>query len=506
MTILINGSKLTCNDIVHVARNSEKVALDSAVKSKINNSREVVEKYAKENKVAYGITTGVGKLCNELISREQAAQLQKNISLSHACGVGEPLSEEETRAIMITRVNMLSVGYSGISPNVVEMLVSMLNEGISPVLPRKGGVGSSGSLSIGAYIAQCISGIGNVMMEGAKVHAGEALHKKGLTPLVLQTKDCLSLINGTHSMCGIGSLAIHDLYLTIKASEIAASMSLEALYGNTAAFDKRINEAKCHPGQQVVGRNIIRMIEGSTLYKLKPRSVQDAYSYRCLPQVNGGARDLLDFAQLLIEREINSASDNPLVFADDDVILSCGNFHGEIPAIALDNTAIACAVIANLSERRISRMVDPQCSGLPAFLTPNSGLNSGLMIPQYIAASLVSEIKLMANPVCIDSIPTSGGQEDVVSNGTIAANKARTAVSNLQTIIGIELLCAAQALDLSGRQDLGRGTSAAYNCIRQHIEQLKEDRFLEPDIMAATELVASGEIVKETEKHIGSLE
>lgn len=507
MSILISGSELTCHDVVSVARNNEQVQLAPEAKSRIRASKHVVEKYVAESKVAYGITTGVGKLCNTLVSKEQAVQLQKNIALSHACGIGAPLSIAQTRAIMLIRANMLATGYSGVSLEIVAMLASMLNAGIHPILPEKGGVGSSGSLSIGAHLALAISGNGEVVVENQRIPAAEAMQRKGLTPLILQTKEALSLINGTHAMCGIGSLLISDMWDAIRSLEIAAAISLEALHGNTAAFDKRLNETKRHPQQQAASRNITRLVAGSALYTtIKPRNVQDAYSHRCLPQVHGGTRDLLAFAQLLLEREMNSAADNPLVFADDEVILSGGNFHGQIPAIALDNIAIACAVIARLAERRISRMVDPQSSSLPAFLAPNSGLNSGLMIPQYIAASLVSEIKLLANPASVDSIPTSGGQEDVVSNGTIAANKARLAVNNLQTIIGIELICAAQAMYLSGRQELGKGSEAAYHCIRKSIEPLQEDRFQEPDIIAATQLVASGALIREVERVIGKLE
>ncbi|NLK73111.1 MAG: histidine ammonia-lyase [Clostridiales bacterium] len=506
MGVVIGLKDLTCKDVVAVARFNEKVLLDQSAEDRILASRAVVDKYVKESKIAYGITTGVGKLCNTIVSPEQAAQLQTNLSMSHSCGIGEPLSEEEARAIMLIRANILSLGYSGVSLPVVKTLISMLNAGINPVLPKNGGVGSSGSLSIGAHLALAMTGKGEVFLKGERMLSDRAFMLCGLEPVTLQTKDCLCLINGTHSMCGIGILALQDLYTAVKTAEIAAALSLEAMTGNVAAFDIRINEAKKHQGQRNVALNVLRMIENSELYNLKPRSVQDAYSLRCLPQIHGGARETMMFSQSILEREINSVSDNPLILVDDETILSCGNFHGQIPAIALDNIAIACATIAKISERRISRLVDPQSSGLPAFLVKNSGLNSGYMIPQYISASLTSEIKLLANPASVDSIPTSGGQEDIVSNGTIAANKAREAVDNLQIIIGIELMCAAQALELSGRKNLGAGTAAAYKLIRQYIESLDNDRIIEPDINTAAKLVSSGELVDATEKVIGALD
>lgn len=504
--VLIGSGHLTWKDVISVARDKEKVVLISEAIDRINKSRSVVDKYVNDAKIAYGVTTGVGKLCNTIVTPEQAAQLQINLSRSHSCGIGEPLSEEEVRAIMLIRVNNFALGYSGISLQVVQAMINMLNAGIHPILPKRGGVGSSGSLSIGGHMALSIIGDSEVFMDGQRISAKEAFRQKGLEPVVLRTKDCLSLINGTHAMCGIGILALWDMWIAVRTSEIVAAISLEALNGNTDAFDMRINSAKLHQGQRDVASNILRMIEKSEIFNLRHRNVQDAYCYRCLPQVNGGARELLKFIETILEKEINSVSDNPLIFVDDDEILSGGNFHGQIPGIALDNLSIAVATIAKISERRISHMVDPQSSGLPAFLVKNSGVNSGLMIPQYIAASLASEIKLLAHPTTIDSIPTSGGQEDIVSNGTIAANKARESVDFLQYIIGIELLCAAQALDLSGRKKLGLGTFAAYSCIRKYIEMLKDDRVLEPDIKTATHLVSSGELLNETERIIGILD
>jgi len=506
MSVLIDGSRLNCAEVTSVARDKERVELGLDVMERLIASRGVVDAYVRDSRVAYGITTGVGKLCNEVISREQSVELQRNILLSHSCGVGSPLSEEEVRAIMLVRANMFAVGNSGVSPEVVDILVSMLNAGIHPVLPEKGGVGSGGSISIGAHLAMAITGNGEAIVDGQRMPSRKALESKGLKPVVLGPKDALCLLNGTHAMCGIGSLAVHDLWNAVKSAEIAAAMSLEALSGNVGPFEQVISDAKRHPGQRDAARNIRRMLEGSGLYTRAPVRVQDAYSFRCLPQNHGAAREVLSFCQTLLEREMNSASDNPLVFPEEQRIISCGNFHGEIPAMALDFLAMAAVVVANLSERRISRMVDPQSSNLPAFLVHQSGLNSGFMIPQYIAASLVSEMKLLASPVSIDSIPTSGGQEDIVSNGTIAARKAREVVEDLNSIVGIELLSAAQAMDLSGRKDFGKGTWAAYRCVREHIKPLIGDRFMEPDILSATRLVSSGTIVRETERVVGVLD
>lgn len=496
---------LTRREIVEVARNGVQVELSAAARERICKSRAVVDKYVKESIVAYGITTGVGKLCNTFVTPEQAAQLQVNLSLSHSCGVGKRLSEEESRAVMVIRVNNFARGCSGISLPIVEKMVEMLNLGLNPVLPEGGGVGSSGSLSTGGHMALAITGRGEICYRQEVLLAAEAFARAGIQPAVLETKDCLSLINGTHAMCGIGILAMEDLWKAIKVSEICTAVSLEALAGNTAAFDQRLNGSKLHKGQTDAAANIIAMLEGSEIFTMKHRNVQDAYSYRCVPQVNGGAREVLEFAEGVLKREINSVSDNPVVIAEDEVILSGGNFHGQIPGLALDNVAMAVATVSKIVERRISRLIDPQSSGLPAFLIENSGLNSGLMIPQYIAASLASEIKLLANPASTDSIPTSGGQEDVVSNGTLAAIKAREAVNRLQSMLGVEIICAAQALDLSRRVNLGKGTIAAQGCIRRHVSKLEEDRFLEPDIVEATGLVASGELVEAVEKAIGTL-
>ncbi len=504
--IIIGDKQLTFEDVVKVARYNEKVSLSDCAINRIKSSRSVVDKYVNEAKIAYGVTTGVGKLCNTIIEPEQTLQLQINLSKSHSTGICKPLSEEEVRAIMIIRINNFTLGHSGISLPVVEIMVDMLNANIHPVLPKRGGVGSSGSLSIGGHMALCITGNSEVFLNGNRMSTEEALKLNGIKPVVLQAKDCLSVINGTHAMCGIGALALWDMWIAVKTSEISAAMGLEALNGNTSAFDSRLNSAKLHKGQRDAASNILKMIEKSELYNLKHKSVQDAYCYRCIPQVDGGARELLSFAETILNNEINSVSDNPLVFSDEEEIISGGNFHGQIAGHALDSLSMAAATIAKISERRISRMVDPQSSGLPAFLVENSGLNSGFMIPQYIAASLVSEIKLLAIPAAIDSIPTSGGQEDVVSNGTISANKAKEATELLNYIIGIELACSAQALDLSGRSNLGVGTAKAFEFIRKHLKKLDCDRFLEPDLQIITSLVSSGQLIEEVEKTIGTLD
>lgn len=502
---MIGLGHLTCHDIERVARRGEHVGFTEEAMQRIKDSRGVVDRYVEESRIAYGITTGVGKLCNTIISSDQAQQLQTNISRSHACGIGDPLSEEETRSILLVRLNQFALGYSGISWDVVQTMMEMLNLGLHPVLPRGGGVGSSGSLSTGAHMALAMTGEGRIVYKGEELPATEAFKKAGLQPVVLGTKECLSLINGTHVMCGIGALAVSDLWTAIRSSEICAAVSLEALIGNTAAFDIRVQQSKAHKGQIDSANNILCLIEGSELYHLEPANVQDAYAYRCTPQVMGGARELLDHAQEMLENEINSAADNPIVLSDADLILSCGNFHGQVAGLALDLVAMAAAVVAKISERRISRMVDPQSSGLPAFLVEASGINSGFMIPQYIAASLTSEIKLLANPAATDSIPTSGGQEDVVSNGTISANKARQAAGHLFHILGIEALCAAQAMDLSGRRQLGKGTQAAYASIRGKVDKYVEDRIMEPDILAATRLIETGTLIQDTEEVIGIL-
>ena len=505
MAVIIGGN-LTCEEVLRVARFNEKIVLDPGAPERIAASRAVVDNIVAENRISYGITTGVGKLCNTLVSPENAQQLQVNISISHACGFGDPLREEEVRAIMLIRANIFTLGFSGVSIEVVEMLIEMLNAGIHPVLPKKGGIGSSGSLSIGAHLAKCMRGEGDVFFHGQRMESVHALERAGIKPYVFKAKEGLSMLNGTHAMCGIGILAYCDIMAAIKCAEITAAISLEALTGNTAAFDLRVHNAKKHPGQMATASNILRMIDGSDLYNLKPFNVQDAYSFRCLPQTHGAAREILTCVKEALEREINSASDNPIVIAKDGAVLSNGNFHGQLAAIFLDNIAIAGATIAKITERRISRLVDPQSSRLPDFLIPNSGINSGYMIPQYLSASLTAEIKLLANPVSTDSIPTSGGQEDVVSNGTISANKAREVSECLAAIVGVEMICAAQALELSGRENYGKGTGAAYACIREIIPKLVDDRVLEPEIIKATGLVSGGKYINAVETAIGALE
>ncbi len=505
MSIVIGNKDLTCNDVLKVARFKEKVELAEEAEKRILKSRELVEEYVKEGKIAYGVTTGVGKLCNTYVSPKQAEELQVNLSRSHACGVGEPLLEEEARAIMLIRLNTFSLGYSGVTIELVEMLINMLNNGVTPFLPRKAGNGSGGSLSICANLALCVRGEGRAFYQGQEMESKKALEMAGLKPIVLKAKECLCLINGTHTACGIAALAYCDLLNAVKAAEITAAINLEAISGNTAAFDERINNAKRHKGQRDAAKNINLMLTDSAIYNMKHKSVQDAYSFRCLPQIHGGVREMLDGVKYELENEINSASDNPQTLVDDKLIFSCGNFNGQLLSMFTDNLALACSVLAKITERRIARMVDPQCTGLPDFLIENSGVNSGYMIPQYVAANMEAEIKLLANPVSSDSTPVSGGQEDVNSNVTISANKARDAVDDMNTMLGVELIVAAQALELSKREDLGKGTIAAVKKIRSIVPSLESDRWLEPEIVACAKLVQSGEYVAAVEEAVGKL-
>jgi histidine ammonia-lyase len=506
--IWLNGHSLTIEDIVRVARNGYGVALDPSARAFVPRGSSMVEKWADAGETIYGITTGFGDLASTSISPELSEKLQENLLKSHSCGVGEPFPEEIVRAAMLLRINTLTRGYSGIRLKTLDQMVAYLNEGIHPVIPSQGSVGSSGDLCPLSHLAITLLGLGEVFYRGRRVPTLRALKEAGLKPLDgLGPKEGLALNNGTAMTTAVSALSLYDALELAKAVDVAAALSLEALHGVPDAFDPRIHELRPHIGQKLVASNIRRLIEGSEIVEAyRDKRVQDAYSLRCIPQVHGASRDAMDFVRQKIEIEINSVTDNPLIFPAEGEVLSGGNFHAQPIALAMDFLGIAVAELADISERRVARLVDHKLSGLPRFLIKNSGLNSGLMIPQYTCAALVSENKVLAHPASVDSIPTSANQEDHVSMGAYAARKARTIVENAQKVAAIEFLVAAQALDFSAPLKPGKGTGAAYRRIRDEVPFLEEDVILYPLIDVVLKLLCSGEVVASAEGVIGELD
>lgn len=506
MTIEV-GDALTIADVVAVARERAQVALSSRARGRMAASREVVERLVRDGATVYGITTGVGELAGVRISPAQTAALQVNIVRSHSAGVGETLSDEVARAMMLLRAHTLALGYSGIREEPVALLLAMLNRGLHPVIPSQGSVGASGDLAPLAHLALALIGEGEVRAGDAVRPAAEALRAAGLRPVTLAAKEGMALINGTQLMAACGTLAVHDARTLASSADIAGAMTCEGLHAIPDAFDAALHAVRPHPGQQASAANLRRLLEGSEMLSAgegKGR-VQDAYALRCMPQVHGASRDALAYVAGVLEIEINSATDNPLIFADGPRVISGGNFHGQPVALALDVLAIAASELASISERRIERLVNPYLSGLPPFLTQDGGLHSGLMLAQYTAAALVSENKVLSHPASVDSIPTSANQEDHVSMGAAAARKALVVVGHAQQVLGIELVCAAQAMDLHAPLRPAAGTGAAHRAVREVIPRLAGDRVLAPDLAAAKRLVAAGTLRQRVEQAIGGL-
>jgi len=500
--LIINGGGINVEDIIRVARLGLPVSISSEALQSVERSRVMLEKLVDNNAVVYGITTGFGRFSDVNISREDAIELQKNLIASHAAAVGEPLPEEVVRAALLLRLNALARGYSGVRPLLVKQLVDLLNTGITPVIPEQGSLGASGDLAPLSHLALVLSGQGEAFYKGKRMSGAEALSAAGLEPLTLLEKEGLALINGTQIMTAIGSLAYHDAVNLLKAALITAALTLEAQLAVPDAFDPLIAEVRPYSGHQHTAAAIISLLEGSSLIGSDRRKVQDAYSLRCIPQVHGATLNALDYVKSILDVEINSVNDNPMLFPDENKVLSGGNFHGQPVAQAMDFLAIAVSELGSIAERRIERLVNPALSGLPPFLVKEGGLNSGLMIAQYTAASLVSENKVFCHPASVDSIPSSANQEDHVSMGTTAARKARKVVDNTARVIGIELLVAAQAVDFRGAENLGRGTSAAYRMLREDIDFLEKDRILYPIIEQAVEMVTSGRLVEVVGKEV----
>ena len=492
--IEINGEDLKIEDVVKVARFGEKVKIAESSIPKVLKSRDVIENILKEEKVVYGINTGLGELVRVRIPKDKSRELQLNLVRSHASGVGRYMDDEIVRAAMLIRANSLLKGFSGVRLEVIKMLVDMLNSNIIPLVPKFGSVGASGDLAPLAHIALVMVGEGYAKYNVEVRKGEEALKLAGLKPLKLEEREGLALLNGTAVMAAYGSMAIYDSYEVMKNAILSAAMSFEALGGTDKALDDRIMKARAHPGQIKIAKIMRELLKDSKITeKVREEKVQDAYTLRCLPQVYGAVLDTIEYARSVMEREINSATDNPLVF---DEPISGGNFHGEPIALVMDFLAIALTDLGNMVERRIARLVDSKLSGLPAFLIENSGTNSGLMIPQYTAAALCNRNKILAHPASADSIPTSANQEDHVSMGMNAAQKLREIVENVKYIIAIEYLCANQALHISGYS--AQSVKKAMDAI--NIEKFTRDEIFSYYIEEIRRKIDMGEITKEIEE------
>jgi len=502
MSVLLTGNDLTFAQLYAVALRGGTVGLAPAAVERMNASRAVVERLVASGATAYGINTGFGKLASVRISPEQVRQLQVNLVRSHASGVGEPLSEAETRALMVLRANALAKGLSGVRPRVVETVCEMLNAKVHPVIPSQGSVGASGDLAPLAHLAHVLIGEGQAIFRGETLRGGEAMKRAGIAPLELEAKEGLSLLNGTQGMLALLSLALREADILADSADVAASLSLDALRGSPGAFDARIMHARSYAGAATTARNLAHLNDGSQIREShraveKDPRVQDAYSLRCTPQVHGAVRDALAQARETAAVELNSATDNPLVFVRNDKsgdIVNGGNFHGQPLAMAADQVAIALATLGGIVERRVEQMTNPLTSMLPAFLTPEPGLNSGFMIAQVTAAALASENKALATPHSVDSISTSGNQEDYVSMGMSGARRLDRMLKNLRNAIAIELLCACQGIDLLTPLKTGKLATKAYEAVRAKSRVLSVDRPLASDIEAVSALIADGAI------------
>ena len=501
----IDGNDLTLEDVREVAVDRRAVLLSADAREVVDRARAVVDQIVIGNKVAYAITTGVGKLSDVRIMGDQIRELQVNLVRSHAFGVGAPLPVAETRAMMILRANSLAKGHSGVRAIIIDTLCEMLNRGVTPFVPSQGSVGASGDLAPLAHLALSLIGEGECLdSNDGRIPAAEALKRAQIKPLVLEAKETISLINGTQAMLAVGTLALLAAEILVDTADVLGGLSCDALKGTDAAFDERIHNARPHNGQLKSAANLRRMLEGSQIRESHRECgrVQDAYSLRCIPQVHGAVRDTLAHCRSVFETEANSAVDNPLVFITDPKndqgdVISGGNFHGEPLAFALDFLAIALSALAGISERRIERLVNPALSeGLPPFLAPGAGLNSGFMMPQVTAAALVSENKVLAHPASVDSITTSGNKEDYVSMGMTAALKLKRVVENTRNVLAIEAMAVAQALDFLAPLKSSKRGQQAHAAIRSVCTAIEKDRVMYTDVARTADLIATGRIAE----------
>ena len=502
-TLRIDGGSLSIGDVVGVARHETTVGLDRAAEERVRQAAKLVAELAEGSVPIYGLNTGFGDLSQERIPRERQVALQRNLLRSHAAGVGEALPEDVVRAILLLRANTLAAGLSGVRHTTIELLCDMLNRAVHPVVPMHGSVGASGDLAPLAHAALVLVGEGEATFEGKRLPGGEALKRAGLKPIDLAPKEALSLINGTQVMTAIGCLALHDAEILCTAADIVGALSAEALRATDAAWDERLHAARPHRGQAVVAANLRRLVHGSPLvasHRIGDPRVQDPYSIRCMPQVHGASRDALMHTRRVLEVEINSVTDNPLVIGDERRVVSGGNFHGQPVAIALDLATIAVAELADISETRVDRMTNGRTSGLPAFLTADAGTSSGFMVAQYTAAALVAENRLRSMPASVESIPTSADMEDHVSMGVHAAHKLAAVIRNTRDVLAIELLCATQGIDLLGAKS-SAPLEAARRVVREHVAHLDADRPIAPDIVVMADVIGR-EILATAVRHV----
>ena len=493
----LSGQRLTLEQIAAIANGQEHVSLAEAARLRIQEARRVVEKIVADNRSVYGINTGFGKLSDVRIEPDRLRELQLNLVRSHSCGVGNPLSEAESRAMLLLRANVLAAGFSGARDHVVDTLIAMLEAGVTPVIPEKGSVGASGDLAPLAHLALAAIGEGEAFYKGQRVASVVALQQAGIAPLQLEVKEGLSLLNGTQAMGAVGGLALHRALRLVRLADVAGAMSLEALKGTPVAFDERIHAARPHPGQIQVAQHLRQLLEGSEIRESHlnndPR-IQDAYSLRCMPQVHGAVRDALAHAADIVETESGSATDNPLVFAETGDVISGGNFHGAPLALAFDYAAIALTDLMSITERRIDRLVNPDANeDLPPFLTTQAGTASGFMMLQVTAVALLAEARILAHPASVDNVPTDGGKEDHVSMGMTAATKLRTIVDHAELVIAIELITAAQGLWFRAPLLPGKGVKRAYDIVRSHVAELTGDRSMSGDIERIAGAIRAGE-------------
>lgn len=511
MAVIIDGKSLTVEEVVRVARFGEEVEIAEESKKAVLRARNYVEKKLEEGAIIYGLTTGFGKFSDTLIGTDEAADLQRNLIISHACAMGNSLPTEVVRGIILLRCNALARGNSGIRPETLASLLMMLNKRVHPVIPEKGSLGASGDLAPLSHMVLPLIGEGEAEFQGKILPGREAMEKAGIPVVQLAAKEGLALINGTQVMTSIGTLVLYDAMNLAKVADLAAAMTAEALNGITKAYDPKIHQLRGHQGQMDSAANLRLLLAGScNAREVNPRKVQDPYSLRCVPQIHGASRDAIRYVYEAVSREINAVTDNPIIFPEEDEVISGGNFHGQPMALAFDFLKLALAEFADVSERRSERLINPQLSeGLAPFLTKHGGVCSGFMIAQYSAASMVSENKVYAHPACVDSIPSSGNQEDHVSMGTTSARTAAMILDNAQKVLGIELFSAFQGIWLRGEErqgdpveTLAPATRAAWRFIREQVEPVETDIVMHPMLRKFDEMIKDNSLIQAVEKEV----
>ena len=506
MAIVLDGHSLKIEDVVKVARNGEPISIHPDARSRINKCRGLLERKIAAREIMYGVNTGIGELSEVVLTPEQVGRFQRYLVYSHAAGSGEPMSEEDARAAMLSRLNTHCWGHSGIRTEIVDTLVEMLNQGVNPVMCQRGSVGACGDLAPMAQMALVLIGEGEAYHHGRRLPGAEAMKAAGIPTVAFRERDGLACINGSNVITGAGCLEIYDAERWVRTQEVALALTLEALNANMQAFDPRVHEVRGYPGAQACAENIRTLTAGSGLLERPGKKVQDAYSLRSSPQVVGAAKDSLAWSRYMLEIELNHAADNPTFFPEEEAVLSGANFQGTPMAFALEALGVAVTTVGVLSERRTNRLMNPHLSaGLPAFLTKGAGMFSGLMLTQYTAGALVAENRVLANPAATGSIPAAADQEDFVSMGMTTVIKARRILENSWTILAVEMIAAAQALDFRGPAQASPADRAAYEVVRRHVRTLEEDRPMYPDLDALTRVLRSGEMLGAVERVSGKL-